>query len=37
MYFMIWLEENDPDDYNGIESYVHEEIKLKEIVWLPII
>ena len=37
LYFLVWLESKDENDYSGIESYINENIQHKEISWLPII
>jgi hypothetical protein len=33
---MVWIDQKDEEEYTGIESYICEKIKSREIKWLPI-
>ena len=35
-FYMFYLEEKEPSEYNGIESYIKSEIDKESILWLPI-
>ena len=36
LFYMFYLEEKDPNEYSGLESYVKENIDKESIVWFPI-
>ena len=36
LFYMLYLEEKDPNDYSGLESYVKENIDKESIIWFPI-
>ena len=33
---MLYLEDKDPNEYSGLESYVKENIDKESIIWFPI-
>ena len=35
-FYMFYLEEKDPNEYSGLESYIKEQIDKESILWLPI-
>lgn len=35
-FYMFYLEEKDPNEYSGLESYIKEQIDKESIFWLPI-
>lgn len=36
LFFIVYLQEKDPVEYTGIESYVSEKLKNHDIYWFPI-
>ena len=36
LFYMLYLEEKDPNEYSGFESYVKENIDKESIIWFPI-
>lgn len=35
VYFLAYLEEKDPTEYNGNETYVSEMLKNFDVSWIP--
>ena len=35
-FYMFYLEEKDPNEYSGLESYVKKNIDKESIAWFPI-
>ena len=36
LFYMLYLEDKDPNEYSGLESYVKENVDQESIVWFPI-
>jgi len=36
LFFIVYLQDKDPVEYTGIESYVSEKLKNNDIYWFPI-
>ena len=36
LFYMLYLEDKDPNEYSGLESYVKENVDKESIIWFPI-